>query len=64
MVVETALSMVTTVCHLKKVTHPLFGYVQARFAFVGVMFNILFDLFHQLHPDANPFQMSISEFFL
>jgi hypothetical protein len=64
MVVETALSMVTTVCHLKKLTHRLSDYIQARLAFVGAMFNVLLDLFHQLHPDADPFQMSIAEFSL
>jgi hypothetical protein len=64
MVVETALSMVTTVCHLKKLTHRLSDYIQARLAFVGAMFNVLLDLFHQLHPVADPFQMSIAEFSL
>jgi hypothetical protein len=64
MVVETALSMVTTVCHLKKMSHRLASYIQARLAFVGVMFNVLLDLFHQLHPDADKFQMSIAEFSL
>lgn len=26
--------------------------------------NVLLALFHQLHPDADPFQMSIAEFSL
>ena len=64
MVVETALSMVTTVCHLKKMTHRLADYIQARLAFVAAMFNVLLVLFHQLHPDADPFQLSIAEFSL
>jgi hypothetical protein len=64
MVVETALSMVTTVCHLKKLTHRLSHDIQARLAFVGAMFNVLLDLFHQLHPVADPCQMSIAEFSL
>jgi hypothetical protein len=63
-VVETALSMVTGVGHLKKMSHRLADYIQARLAFVGTMFNVLLDLFHQLHPDADPFQMSIAEFSL
>ena len=62
MVVETALSMVTTVCHLKKITHRLEAYLQARLAFLCAMFNVLLGLFHKLHPDADPFQMSIAEF--
>lgn len=64
MVVETALSMVTTVCHLKKMTHRLADYIQARLAFVAAMFNVLLVLFHQLHPDADPFQLSSAEFSL
>jgi hypothetical protein len=35
-----------------------------RFAFVAAMFNILQDLFHFLHPDADPYKMSIAEFSL
>lgn len=64
MVVETALAMVTTVCHLKKMSHRLASYLQARLAFVGAMFNVLLGLFHQLHPEADRFQMSIAEFSL
>ena len=62
--VETALSRVTTICHLKKISHRLSDYIQARLAFIGIMFKVLLDLFHQLHPDAEPFQMSIAEFSL
>lgn len=64
MVVETALSMVTTVCHLKKVSHRVADYLQARLAFGAAMFNILLALFHQYHPAADGFQMSIAEFSL
>lgn len=64
MVVETALSMVTTVCHLKKMSHRLAVYIHARLAFVGAMFNVLLDLFHLLQPEADSFQMSIAEFSL
>jgi len=28
------------------------------------MFNVLLDLFHAIHPDADPYQMSIAEFSL
>jgi hypothetical protein len=64
MVVETALSMVTTVCHLKKMSHRLTDYIQARLAFVAAMFNILLSLFHTSHPDLDKFQLSIAEFSL
>jgi hypothetical protein len=28
------------------------------------MFNILLDLFHNIHPDADPYKMGIAEFSL
>lgn len=64
MVVETALSMVTTICCLKKIHHRFEAYIHARLAFVCAMFNVLLGLFHKLHPDADPFHMSIAEFSL
>lgn len=64
MCVETALSMVTVVCNLKRIHHRLQPYIQARLASVVAMFNVLLTLFHHLHPDADPFQMSIAEFSL
>lgn len=64
MCVETALSMVTLVCDLKRIRHRIAGYIQARLAYVSAMFNILLDLFHQIHPEADPYQMSIAEFSL
>jgi hypothetical protein len=64
MCVETGLSMATLVCDLKRIRHRVAVYIQARLAFVSAMFNVRLDLFHQLHPDADPFQMSIAEFSL
>ncbi len=64
MCVETVLSMVTLVCDLKRIRHRVAAYIQARLAFVSAMFNVLLDLFHQLHPEADPFRMSIAEFSL
>lgn len=64
MFVETALSMVTIVCDLKRMRHRLAEYVATRLACVSAMFNILLALFHDLHPDAHPMQMSIAEFSL
>lgn len=63
MVVETALSMVTTFCSLKHLRHRS-NNVTARFAFVAAMFNVLLCLFHLLHPEADRFQISIAEFSL
>lgn len=64
MCVETALSLVTVICDLKRIRHRLAVYIQTRLAFVSAMFNILMDLFHSIHPDANPYKMSIAEFSL
>jgi hypothetical protein len=64
MCVETVFLMLTIVCDLKRIRHRLSEYIQARLAYVTEMLNILLDLFHQLHPDADPFKMSIAEFAL
>jgi hypothetical protein len=64
MCVETALSLLTVICDLKRLRHRLAPYLQARLAAVVAMFNLLLTLFHQLHPAADPTQMSIAEFSL
>jgi hypothetical protein len=62
MCVETALSLVTVVCDLKRIRHRSAEYIQARLSYVSAMFNVLLDLFHLVHSDADPYQMSIAEF--
>lgn len=64
MCIETAFSMLTNVCNFKKLKHRATDYIRARLAFATAMFNVLLGLFHSLHPDARPFQMSIAEFSL
>jgi hypothetical protein len=64
MCVETALSMLTIICDLKRIRHRASDYIQMRLAFVVAMFNILLVLFHKCHPEADPFKMSIAEFSL
>lgn len=56
--------MVTNVCNFKKLKHRVYDYIQARLAFTATMVNVLLALFHQLHPEADPCQMSIAEFSL
>ena len=56
--------MLTMICDLKRIRHRLFEYIQARLAYVTAMFNILLELFHKLHPETDPFKMSIAEFSL
>ena len=41
MLVETVLSMLTLVCHVKKVMHRGWAYFQARLAFTMALFNVL-----------------------
>ena len=66
MYVETALSMVTVVCGLKRLRHRVADYITARLAYVSVMFNVLLDLSRHLDPNpkADPYRMSIAQFFL
>lgn len=41
MVIETVLSMLTTVCRLKKVSHHTWPALHARLGFTLALFNIL-----------------------
>src|SRR5262245_8828813 len=61
MVVETGLSMLTLVCHFKKVMHRVWEYFQARLAFTMAAFNGL-GRGHGLRPNASGFvPLSIAE---
>jgi hypothetical protein len=64
MPVETSFSLLTVICGLKRVFHRLEPFIQARLASVVALFNVLGTLFHQIHPDADPLQMSMAEFSL
>src|SRR5262249_34012896 len=64
MLVETVLSMLTLVCHFKKVMHRGWAYFQARLAFTMAAFNVLVQ-WHGLRPNASGFvPVSIAEFSL
>src|SRR5467141_2794094 len=64
MLFETVLSMLTLVCHLKKVMHRGWGYFQARLAFTMAAFNVLVQ-WHGFQPNASGFvPLSIAEFSL
>ncbi len=61
-VVETVLSMLTTVCHFKKVGHRVWKYFNARLAFTMAMFNVLVQ-WHGLKPDETGYvHLSIADF--
>jgi hypothetical protein len=64
MLVETVLSMVTSVCHLKKVAHRTWAAFQTRLAFTLATFNLLVQ-WHGLNPDAHGFvHLALAEFSL
>lgn len=64
MLVETVLSMLTTVCHCKHLTQRAPDYFRARMAFTVAAFNLLV-AWHGLHPDAyGMVHLSIAEFSL
>ena len=41
MLIETVLSMLTRVCHLKQVAHRCWAYFKTRLAFTMALFNLL-----------------------
>jgi len=64
MLVETVLSMLTLVCHFKKVMHRVWDYFRARLAFTMAAFNILVQ-WGDLKPDQKGYvHLSIAPFSL
>jgi hypothetical protein len=66
MIIEEVFSMLTTVCHLKKMSSRVWAYVRARLAFVVAVFNLLVQ-WNDLKPDpdeAGVVHMSIAQFSL
>lgn len=64
MLIETVLSMLTLVCHFKKVMHRVWDYFCARLAYTMAAFNLLVQ-WDGLQPDEEGFiHLSIAEFSL
>ena len=64
MIIETVLSMLTTICHFKRSAHRVWQYFKSRLAYTISAFNILVQ-WHGLKPDDNGFiHLSIAEFSL
>jgi hypothetical protein len=64
MIIETVLSMLTTICHFKKVLHRIWRYFKARLAFTMAAYNLLVQ-WYGFHPDPDGFvHLSIAEFSL
>jgi len=64
MLVETVLSMLTVVCHFKRVMHRVWAYFHARLAFTMAAFNVLVQ-WQGFQPYASGFvPLSMAEFSL
>jgi len=64
MLIETALSLLTTICHFKKFFHRTWDQFQARLAFTMATFNLLVS-WNGFTADRNGmFHLSIAEFSL
>ncbi|MBI5714032.1 MAG: transposase [Chloroflexi bacterium] len=64
MMIETVFSMLTNVCHLKKIAHRVADYFRSRMAFILAAFNLLVQ-WNGFQPDADGFvHLSIAEFSL
>lgn len=64
MIIETVLSMLTTICHFKRVAHRVWDYFESRLAYTMALFNILVQ-WHGLEPDEEGYvRLSIAEFSL
>lgn len=64
MIVETVLSMLTLVCHFKKVMHRVWDYFKARLAYTMAAFNILVDWYGLRADENGRIILSIAEFSL
>ncbi|MCK5895330.1 MAG: hypothetical protein KAG20_00920 [Cocleimonas sp.] len=64
MIIETVLSMLTTVCHFKKVGHRVWSYFKSRVGWTMALFNILVQ-WNGVEPDDTGFvSLSIANFSL
>lgn len=64
MMVETVLSMMHTVCHLKHMAHRVWSYFQAHLAYMSAAFNILAQWNGLLPDEHGRVHLSIAQFSL
>jgi len=64
MKVETVLSMLTVVCHMKKMRHRVWGYFKTRLAYLMAAFNILVQWNGLKTDDQGRVRLSIAQFSL
>jgi len=64
MLIETVLSLLTVVCHFKRLSHRVWDYFHSRLGYTFALFNLLVQ-WHGLQPDEEGFvHLSIAEFSL
>ena len=61
--IETTFSLLTVICHAKKMFHRTAAYLESRLAYTAAMFNVLIGLDRHLRPE-DPFHISIAQFSL
>jgi hypothetical protein len=64
MLIETVYSMLTLICHFKKVMHRVEEYFQARLAFTVALFNLLVQWHGWMADEQGFVELSIAEFSL
>jgi len=60
---ETTFSLLTVVCHTKKMFHRTAAHLEARLAYTAAMLNVLIGLERQIQP-YHAFTLSIADFSL
>jgi hypothetical protein len=64
MIIETVLSMLTLICHFKKVMHRVWDYFKSRVGYTMALFNLLVQ-WHGLEPDETGLvRLSLAQFSL
>ena len=64
MLIETVFSMLTTICHFKKVGHRVWTYFESRLAYTMALFNLLVQWDGLVIDDDGFVPLTIAEFSL
>jgi len=64
MLVETVLSMLTVVCHAKRMTHRTWDYLKSRLGYLVAAFNLLVDWRGDVLNDKGQLALTLAEFSL
>lgn len=64
MLIETMLSMLTVVCHFKRVSHRVWDYFETRLAFTMALFNILVQWYPLKSDELRFVRLSLAQFSL